>query len=135
MTMNMYIVMNMNIYISRENEERLRSEASMSGLINHLLEQHYSGTPGSPQAPNEPVYEQVPPAKLKTKNIVSADAEVKMKVMDNDALKALLGTKAKPIKDEPRHVCPPACKHWVWDIDRGGRVNTYTGEFEEGEPW
>lgn len=41
MTMNMYIVMNMNIYISPQNEERLRNEASMSGLINKLLSEHY----------------------------------------------------------------------------------------------
>lgn len=49
--MTMY-TMNMNIYISKENEKWLRTEDSMSGLINRLLEEHYSGkvvkTPSAP---------------------------------------------------------------------------------------
>lgn len=51
MNMTMY-TMNMNIYISKENEKWLRTEDSMSGLINRLLEEHYSGkvvkTPSAP---------------------------------------------------------------------------------------
>lgn len=35
--------MNMNIYITPQNEEKLRQEPSMSGLINSLLEMHYAG--------------------------------------------------------------------------------------------
>ena len=45
MTMTMCIVMNMNIYISAENEKRLRKEPSMSGLVNRLLKEHYNKTP------------------------------------------------------------------------------------------
>lgn len=33
--------MNMNIYITKDNEERLKQEPSMSGLINKLLGEYY----------------------------------------------------------------------------------------------
>ena len=39
--MNMCILMSMNIYITPDNERRLRKELSMSGLINSLLRAHY----------------------------------------------------------------------------------------------
>lgn len=42
MYMNMCMIMTMNIYISSENEKHLRKEESMSGLINRLLDEHYS---------------------------------------------------------------------------------------------
>ena len=48
MYMNMCIVMNMNIYIRPDLESLLRQENSMSGLINKLLEEHYSQTPHTP---------------------------------------------------------------------------------------
>lgn len=38
----MTIIMTMNIYITPQNEEKLRQEPSMSGLINSLLMQHYA---------------------------------------------------------------------------------------------
>ena len=77
--------------------------------------------------PPEPTYEKVPP--------LVAEPAPKLRVMGNDDLKELLGGVAKPIKDEPRHTCKENCKHWVWDTNRGGRTNTLTGEFQEGEPW
>lgn len=44
MNMYMHIVMCMNIYISPANEEKLRSyPSSMSGLINKLLAEYFSG--------------------------------------------------------------------------------------------
>lgn len=46
MTMNMRIIMTMNIYIKPELEDRLRKEPTMSGLINNLLERHYFDTVG-----------------------------------------------------------------------------------------
>lgn len=133
MYMNMTIIIYMNIYISKENEERLRQEASMSGLINHLLEEYYAGQPVTPVAP-EPVYE-APSPRPETKFSTIAE-EPKLKVLTNDDLKALLGASGKqPIISEPTHVCKDNCKHWVWDTDKGGRVNTLTGEFQEGSPW
>ena len=52
MYMNMCIVMNMNIYIRPDLESLLRQEgssgASMSGLINKLLEGYFSQTPHTP---------------------------------------------------------------------------------------
>lgn len=48
MYMNMCIVINMNIYIRPDLETLLRQEGSMSGLINKLLEEHYSQTPHTP---------------------------------------------------------------------------------------
>lgn len=42
----MYIIMNMNIYITKENEDYLKNlDGSMSGLINQLLSIHRSGEP------------------------------------------------------------------------------------------
>lgn len=47
MTMNMYIVMTMNIYINDENTKWLKSYrergGSMSGVVNNLLERHIHG--------------------------------------------------------------------------------------------
>lgn len=37
--------MNMNIYITKDNTERLKNESSMSGLINRLLNNHYGKKP------------------------------------------------------------------------------------------
>lgn len=37
----MCMIMNMNIYITKANEELLKKEKSMSGLINKLLSTHY----------------------------------------------------------------------------------------------
>ena len=43
---NMCIIMNMNIYIRPDNEQHLRAhKGSMSGLINDLLDAHFSGKP------------------------------------------------------------------------------------------
>lgn len=44
--MNMYIVMNMNIYITKENEEFLQAikpTESMSGIVNKLLDDYRDG--------------------------------------------------------------------------------------------
>lgn len=54
MAMNMYIVMHMNIYITTQNEEKLRQEKSMSGLINQLLDQHYGHSPFNKPLPHIP---------------------------------------------------------------------------------
>lgn len=46
MTMNMCIIMCMNIYITKANEEFLRSKgSSMSGLVNSLLDKERGATP------------------------------------------------------------------------------------------
>ena len=45
MNMVMCIVMCMNIYITKQNEAKLRKEKSMSGLINTLLDSHYGHLP------------------------------------------------------------------------------------------
>lgn len=45
MYMNMTIVMNMNIYIRPDLEQRLRQEDSMSGLINKLLDDYFQDPP------------------------------------------------------------------------------------------
>ena len=37
----------MNIYITKDNEDRLRAEESMSGLINKLLNDYYKDAGGS----------------------------------------------------------------------------------------
>ena len=43
----MYIIMNMNIYISKQNEEWLRIQGqSMSGIINRLLDEARAGKHG-----------------------------------------------------------------------------------------
>lgn len=55
MNMNMCIIMYMNIYISPTNEKRLRDHpGSMSGLVNSLLDKHFSGV-----VYNEPIKREV----------------------------------------------------------------------------
>jgi len=57
----MYIVMNMNIYITKDNEEKLRKldDWTMSGLINYLLEKHW----------DDPDSQRIKSFKKTTKNI------------------------------------------------------------------
>lgn len=52
MYMNMCIIIVMNIYISQPNEEKLRQyRGSMSGLINDLLERHFTDNPTASSGP------------------------------------------------------------------------------------
>lgn len=67
------------------------------------------------------------PADLQTRE------EVKMNVLTLEDIQKKLGVSST--KPTPSHTCAITCRHWVWDTDKGGRINTYTGEFEEGEPF
>jgi hypothetical protein len=87
MYMNMYIVMNMNIYIRPDLEQRLRKEASMSGLINKLLDQHYTPLP-----PNSKTIKQ----KQEPKNIL----EPKLSFKSKQSFKPKQSFEAKPIITE-----------------------------------
>ena len=139
--------MQTTIYIRKENEEFWESLGKdKSKWVNEQLQGGDSFVKSTKQSfkvqtkkdsedyslvPPEPTYETVAPVTPQTP--VKAP---KLKVLTNDDLKALLANSdRKPIQDEPRHVCKDNCKHWVWDVDKGGRVNTLTGEFQEGSPW
>ena len=80
------------------------------------------------------------PAKPQTKkNLYLNRPLLKIPLENKDTLiytyKGIRSLSEQAIKDEPRHTCKDNCKHWVWDTNRGGRTNTLTGEFQEGEPW
>ena len=146
MTMNMYIVIVMNIYINKLNTERLEKEPNKSGLINQLLERHYS------------IGENVP-----EKNISLADAnivevskalrEAPVPTADRSGIddKGNIFTASTPVgpnlffdefneaKEAGKRDVPKCCtlknpcKHWQNDSDREGYVNTFTGGFREYE--
>lgn len=120
--------MQTTIYIRKENEEFWNSLGKdKSKWVNEQIGRGED----TPATPAEPIYETVAP--------VASPAPLeapKLKVLTNDDLKTLLASSdRKPIEATPTHVCKDNCKHWVWDADRGGRVNTLTGEFQEGSPW
>lgn len=52
-----YIIMNMNIYITKANEKMLRehTEQSMSGLINYLLAEYFDSKKDNPASTKEEV--------------------------------------------------------------------------------
>lgn len=131
-----YTYMNITTYIRKEDEHLWNLIENKAQWIHEQLNKlaptpaHTPAKPQTKKVPAEPVYEEV------AEKITAVSAPVpKLNVMTNSDLQALLGGKATPIKDEPRHTCKDNCKHWVWDTNRGGRTNTLTGEFQEGEPW
>lgn len=101
MYMNMCIVMNMNIYIRPDLESLLRQEESMSGLINKLLEGHYSQTPHTPL--QETIEE-----KLIPKNILEPETNLKTCCLR-----------------------PSPCVHWNWNGIEEHYVNILTGEIRD----
>lgn len=133
MTMNMAIIMTMNIYITPQNQEYLShlkvKGESMSGLINRLLTDHF-GTieqfediiPGK-QPSLEKVLESHPdrPPQKKTAEATPRelpDAEdIKASNLEQDCCK----NDFRP------------CKHWTFDGDRGGYVNMFSGRFREAD--
>ena len=134
--------MQTTIYIRKENEEfwnslgKKKSEWVNAMMQGEDIEMAYD--PVSQAVAGKPikqVLETTPEPTYAPVEAPPAPATPKLKVMTNDDLKELLGGKATQIKDEPRHTCKDTCKHWVWDTNRGGRTNTLTGEFQEGEPW
>jgi hypothetical protein len=130
MYMNMTIIMTMNIYISKANEDWLRQQGgSMSGIINAFLDAEREA--GDYKPVKTPLKMRPPKPQLQEPSYSSVPSTPKLKVMDNDALKALLGDKAKPIKDEPRHICKEDCYHWVWNTDAAKFINSVTGETRE----
>lgn len=126
---------NVPTYI-REEDYPLYLEAKKNGwseFIHAALNNLDYKTLPSVNAP-EPTHAPIPSKVAQKKDPV--EAVPKLKVMTNNDLKELLGASGKqPITSEPTHVCKDNCKHWVWDVDKGGRVNSITGEFQEGSPW
>lgn len=124
------MIMNMNIYISKENEALLRQEVSMSGLINYLLEEHYAGRVPAPQ-PELPTYV-VPTPDFKnseTTKVPSNSEPVTMNVLSLEDLQEKLGVESTP--KAPAHICKENCYHWVYDINTARYTNSLTGETRE----
>lgn len=129
--MRILISMNITTYIRKEDEHKWKSIENKSQWMHEMLNKGYKVITNNPDGsgkvetayPPEPTYEKVP--------ALVADRAPKIKVLDNDALKALLGGKATPIKDEPRHICKDNCKHWIWDTNSGKYNNSLTGEVRD----
>lgn len=139
-----YSVMQTTIYIRKENEEFWNLLGKdKSKWVNEQIGRgegvwvREDKDPVRPLSVVEPTYAPMnTPAKVLKQLPDPVEAVPKLKVLDNNALKELLGASGKqPIEAAPTHVCKDNCKHWVWDVDKGGRVNSITGEFQEGSPW
>lgn len=116
--MNMCIVMNMNIYISPSNEELLRKEASMSGLINKLLEEHYGREGGAVRSMvTEPLKPLISMGKLlRIENWGTGEVEEKAPVHVQEELEEEEDNKAW-VQEE-----------YGWDNQNKCAVNKETGE-------
>lgn len=122
-----YMYMNITTYIRKEDEHLWSLIENKSQWIHEQLNK-LAPTPVPSRrlkVPTEPVYKEVAE---KITPVTTPTPVPKLKVMTNNDLQALLGGKATPIKDEPRHVCRDNCKHWVFDISLGKYVNSLTGE-------
>lgn len=62
------MVIVMNIYISKTNADRLASESNKSGLINSLLEAHYSGVVSHTEAVQQEVDNLEPKGYIEVEN-------------------------------------------------------------------
>ncbi len=141
MVMNMCIIMNMNIYISPENEKNLREYASthpnysMSGLINLLLANHFtaygtgvpSKTPPSPKIPAFKTFDE-PPVYMNHGGTTPS----------GDVTGLFKPDVAAEVANDPELPCckneNQPCKHWVWDISTGeGYKNSLSGRLLEVE--
>lgn len=126
-----YKYMNITTYIRKEDEDKWKSIPNKAEWLHNALAgvtvNTYSlknisaedkaedsiALSSDPDRRYQPIVEEAP----------------KLKVLDNDALKALLGGSGKqPITSEPTHVCKDNCKHWVWDSNSGKYINSLTGE-------
>lgn len=121
MNMNMRIVMYMNIYITPKNERLLRDwhtendDVTMSGLINKLLEEHFSVNEYAGRQSGTPPETWVSPKKLEPQT-------PKVDDLFADAEYICCKNENKP------------CKHWVWDSASGeGYVNILSGRKMEVE--
>lgn len=109
MTMTMYIVMTMNIYIKPNIEELLRKyDGSMGGLVNRLLEDFFQEN---------------------TSAATGVRREIDKAEEDEGWVESNPPRKAEKL---PCCLGSKPCKHWVWDMSTGdGYVNTLTGEVRE----
>ena len=117
MLMTMCMIMNMNIYISKDNEQKLRAyNGSMSGLINKLLDQFFTT-------------ENIPFVSLpddgKSHNI-RPDVQ---KISPVATQRTLSGVSAL---ERGCCVAKKTCNHWVWQ-DSGIFINSLSGREREAD--
>lgn len=98
----------MNLYITEKNQELLRQEESMSGLVNQLLEEHYSG-----EYITVPQYDGKPILTVEPKQ------------------HAALHTEIAPTPPQMGFACclskTKRCKHWEFDDLHSCWTNTING--------
>lgn len=92
----------MNIYITKQNEGRLKQEPSMSGLINQLLDAHYAGGPVQSTAPQ----------------LVRSEAPAVQRTEQS--------TEELPCCQNRQ-----PCKHWSWDGAKSTYTNALSGRVVE----
>lgn len=123
MTMFMYIVMNMNIYINKRNTDRLNTEPNKSGLINKLLDEHYTGN--GPLIPEKKSL--LPDGKDEFEGASEAGVSFGSTPPGPNGFKQILD-------DLEKSCCRGSspCKHWVWDSSSGEKyINSLSGRERE----
>ena len=127
----MTIIMNMNIYITEQNEELLRKyDGSMSGLVNRLLSGFFEGYPSAATGglkPNEyaATPDKYPRILVNTHTPVAIPGVVK-------------GSEfvSKPPDPETGYPCcikARPCRHWQWNGNLSAYINSLTGKAREAE--
>ena len=120
----MSIIIDMNIYITEQNTALLRKEASMSGLINKLLNEHYGN---------------LPELSISTGGNLIVDGGLRDKpeqvnIVHEYAEKAAEAWAPKPPDPETGYPCctkSKPCKHWIWNGEEQAYINELTGEIKE----
>lgn len=126
MNMNMCIIMTMNIYITKDNEEKLSKlpkGQSKSGLINGLLNAHFNGAPVIMDEYADA------PSKQEVANTVAnlkADSERFFPPPTEKISLGYVGEKACCEKKNP-------CQHWQWNEPDQLWQNILSGRTRENE--
>lgn len=103
----MCIIMYMNIYITPQNEEQLRKEVSMSGLINRLLAEYFEHNALKDT--------------LQTKPPITTTVTSGMKIISSEPDEPTVDVPACCKKKQP-------CRHWSYDGLSEQWTNSITGE-------
>lgn len=127
MYMNMSIVMTMNIYITKANEEWLRTQTSMSGTINSLLDAQRGAGTLKATLPETNYGMRAPVSSTDVEKIIDALGGKTVQdpsPVEQSVLDSLPVTPGCCLLKTP-------CKHWIWSGEQMAYVNTISGEIRE----
>ena len=132
--------MNMNIYISKDNEKWLRiQKTSMSGIINQLLDEARHGKHGAHVIAQYETLEEasksdiVLPEIIKTKEDAIKAVEPKRNTPNVEDGRRIAGKTRAAQLPMLRACClkKNPCVHWQWNADQETWMNSITGELKE----